>query len=116
MPIRSLKELTNVYHQVVCSFLLCPLHTSSFSLLQRIHIFGCLGCQTVGRNGVLEMDFAIDRTGRVNAKHAARCFLLSTRNFTCITVQNELTVICHISELYIIVCSPSLDLQVQAIW
>ena len=35
MGIRTLKDLTNVYHQ------------------------------TVGRNGVLEMDFAIDRTGRV---------------------------------------------------
>ena len=33
MGIRSLEDLTNVYHQ------------------------------TVGRNGVLEMDFAIDRTG-----------------------------------------------------
>ena len=42
MPIRTLKDLTDVYHQ------------------------------TVGRNGVLEMDFAIDRTGRVAPKHAAR--------------------------------------------
>ena len=42
MGIRTLQDLTNVYHQ------------------------------TVGRNGVLEMDFAIDRTGRVAPKHAAR--------------------------------------------
>lgn len=27
---------------------------------------------TVGQNGVLELDFAIDRQGRVNATHAAR--------------------------------------------
>ena len=42
MPIRPLKDVINVYHQ------------------------------TVGRNGVLEMDFAIDRTGRVDPKHATR--------------------------------------------
>eukprot|EP00041_Stephanoeca_diplocostata_P020989 m.480671 g.480671 ORF g.480671 m.480671 type:complete len:634 (-) comp21709_c0_seq4:260-2161(-) len=41
-PIRSLKEMVQVYHE------------------------------TVGRNGVLELDFAIDRTGRVDPKHEAR--------------------------------------------
>jgi len=42
VDIRSLKELTDVYHA------------------------------TVGNNGVLELDFSIDRTGRVNDLHAKR--------------------------------------------
>jgi len=41
-PIRSLAELIDVYHH------------------------------TVGQNGVLEIDFAIDRTGRVDPAHAQR--------------------------------------------
>eukprot|EP01129_Flabellula_baltica_P002831 TRINITY_DN12731_c0_g1_i2.p1 TRINITY_DN12731_c0_g1~~TRINITY_DN12731_c0_g1_i2.p1 ORF type:complete len:290 (-),score=66.72 TRINITY_DN12731_c0_g1_i2:28-897(-) len=42
LGIRTLDDLINVYHQ------------------------------TVGNNGVLEIDFAIDRTGRVHPQHAAR--------------------------------------------
>jgi alpha-L-fucosidase len=47
LAVRQLSELIQVYHQ------------------------------TVGRNGVLEMDFAIDRTGRVAPSHEARLVLTS---------------------------------------
>lgn len=75
MAIRPLKDLTNVYHQVPCSIVCSVRSTVALPpVFEPTNSFVCLVCQTVGRNGVLEMDFAIDRTGRVDPKHAARYF------------------------------------------